>query len=398
MLALIAARLDALPRDQRALLLDAAVVGDVFWPDVLAAVGEWDMSTVESSLAALEDREFVRRVDSTEGHTGASYAFWHALTRDVAYESLPRAVRAAKHAAAADRLEADCRDLALADVLADHRIAAIELARAAGDEGLAGRQREPAIRALVLAGDRMLPLDVVAAETRYARAADLSAPADPGRALVLRKWGSALTHSGRFEPAIAALQEAVDLSTAEGDVRRTALAVVEFSRALYLMGDTSTAVRLHHRWLPVLKADGPSPESLALVDRGSGSVGSPATSTPAAPHRSTHSRSPPNSDCPSRWKRCSLAPTAAAVWVTRAAWRTIAEAWTRRCCRKGRARSAWPITTTVRISPSSRVRARRSRCGERDSRSRRSETIWRYRSPCATASRMTSGSAVNGMQ
>ena len=36
--ALVAARLDALPRAERALLLDAAVVGKVFWPGALAAM------------------------------------------------------------------------------------------------------------------------------------------------------------------------------------------------------------------------------------------------------------------------------------------------------------------------------------------------------------------------
>ena len=49
--AVIAARLDALPSDLKALLGDASVVGEVFWDGALAAVGERSPHAVEEALA-----------------------------------------------------------------------------------------------------------------------------------------------------------------------------------------------------------------------------------------------------------------------------------------------------------------------------------------------------------
>ena len=64
----------------------------------------------------------------------AEYAFWHILSRDVAYSQLPRASRAARHVAAAAWIESQAPDRVedLADVLAYHYATALELARAAG--------------------------------------------------------------------------------------------------------------------------------------------------------------------------------------------------------------------------------------------------------------------------
>ena len=101
---IVAARLDALPRRERALLLDAAVVGKLFWPDALLAMNEGD-SDLERVLEELERRELVRREPKSiiEGHR--QFAFTHVLIRDVAYELLPRADRARRHALVAEFFE-----------------------------------------------------------------------------------------------------------------------------------------------------------------------------------------------------------------------------------------------------------------------------------------------------
>ena len=59
--ALLAARLDALPAAWKALLADAAVVGKVFWPGAVTAMGERDPPAVVRALEALSRKEFVRR-------------------------------------------------------------------------------------------------------------------------------------------------------------------------------------------------------------------------------------------------------------------------------------------------------------------------------------------------
>jgi predicted ATPase len=101
--ALVAARLDALPRAERALVIDAAVVGKTFWEGALQAIaGDGDLARL---LEELERRDLVRREPASiiEGHK--QYAFTHVLIRDVAYDLLPRADRARRHARVAEFFE-----------------------------------------------------------------------------------------------------------------------------------------------------------------------------------------------------------------------------------------------------------------------------------------------------
>jgi class 3 adenylate cyclase/tetratricopeptide (TPR) repeat protein len=265
--ALIAARLDVLRPERKALLADAAVVGQDFWLGALARVADLGREAVEAGLRELASRDLVRPVRESTVAGEPQYSFWHALTREVAYEELPRAARAAKHAAVADWLEHDsgARVDDLADVLAHHRVTSLELARASGEQELAARQLEPAVGALMLAGDRTLPLDVTAAEARYARAAALVPEDSPQRPLALTKWGKALMESGRFEACLAAFKEGMALLQVRGEAREMALAAVDYSTALCLVGDTTSAVRLHHDIIPVVEAAGPSPELVALL-------------------------------------------------------------------------------------------------------------------------------------
>jgi class 3 adenylate cyclase len=101
--ALVAARLDALPRAERALLIDAAVVGKIFWEGALHAMT--DGSDVTHLLEGLERRDLIRRESTSilEGHQ--QFAFTHVLIRDVAYGLLPRADRARRHALVAQFFE-----------------------------------------------------------------------------------------------------------------------------------------------------------------------------------------------------------------------------------------------------------------------------------------------------
>ena len=99
----MAARLDALPQRDRALLLDAAVVGKVFWYDALLALRpEPDVDRV---LDELERRDLIRREASSMIENQQQFTFTHVLIRDVAYELLPRADRARRHRAVAEFFE-----------------------------------------------------------------------------------------------------------------------------------------------------------------------------------------------------------------------------------------------------------------------------------------------------
>jgi len=98
---IVASRLDALPRDERALLLDAAVVGKVFWLDALCKLNS-ERGDVLRLLGELERRDLVCRETSSIIEGKQQFAFTHVLIRDVAYELLSRAERARRHALVAE--------------------------------------------------------------------------------------------------------------------------------------------------------------------------------------------------------------------------------------------------------------------------------------------------------
>lgn len=101
--AVIAARVDSLPRDSRAALLSAAVVGRTFWQEVLREVG--GVPELEAVLEDLERRNLIRREPMSRLEGDVEYRFRHALIRDVAYGTLPRSIRRERHAAIARFVE-----------------------------------------------------------------------------------------------------------------------------------------------------------------------------------------------------------------------------------------------------------------------------------------------------
>ncbi len=102
--AIIAARLDSLPPDERSVLVDASVAGRVFWRGALVEMGNHD--DLAASLSSLENRGLVGREAVSRIKGDQQFAFKHALIHDVAYQTLPRAARRERHAAVARFLEA----------------------------------------------------------------------------------------------------------------------------------------------------------------------------------------------------------------------------------------------------------------------------------------------------
>ena len=184
--ALIAARLELLSAERKALLADAAVVGRSFWAGAVAAVGPHEFADVFEGFYDLVAKELVRpeRASSIEGET--EFVFVHALVRDVAYSQLTLADRAAKHARLARWLEERTagRTEDLAEVLAFHYGTALEMANAAGLFELEDELAEPTARYLELAGGRAAPLDATAAAAHFARAERVAAEAQRPR----RRW------------------------------------------------------------------------------------------------------------------------------------------------------------------------------------------------------------------
>jgi hypothetical protein len=99
--AVLAARIDLLPPTEKAALQAAAVIGRTFWA---GPVGDL-LGGEEPDYALLEDRDFIRRRPGTSFLGEREFVIKHALTREVAYASLPKTRRAKLHAAFARWIE-----------------------------------------------------------------------------------------------------------------------------------------------------------------------------------------------------------------------------------------------------------------------------------------------------
>jgi predicted ATPase len=139
---IVAARLDALPALERALLLDAAVVGKTFWRGALERIaGQAD--GIPDLLGALEGRDLVIRETRSIIEGEQQYSFKHVLIREVAYELLPRARRQERHAAVARFFEDSTAELGeITTALARHWRDAGEPSRAVDYFIRAGEQAE----------------------------------------------------------------------------------------------------------------------------------------------------------------------------------------------------------------------------------------------------------------
>ncbi len=116
--AAIAGRIDALPADARAALLNASVIGHDFWRGVLDGMGEME---TDDALEALEARGLILRHPQSQVEGDVEFAFKHVLIRDVAYGTLPRGSRRELHGAVARYLEGALADPAdLGWLLAHH--------------------------------------------------------------------------------------------------------------------------------------------------------------------------------------------------------------------------------------------------------------------------------------
>lgn len=213
--ALISSRLDLLSEEESRAIENASVVGKVFWEGALTATS--GSREVRGALRRLVTREWIRPVRNSSVEGEQEYAFWHALTRDVAYGRIPRAARARKHRTVAEWIESSAGERASdhAELLAHHYVSALEIARAAGEVDTA-QLREQATRTLEMAGDRALPLDTTRACDYYQKALDLMGPGDAAYPGVLLKAGEAMGDAGIGSP-IELFEKAASLAKANDD-------------------------------------------------------------------------------------------------------------------------------------------------------------------------------------
>ncbi len=254
---IIAARLDTLPRTEKAALQDAAVLGHTIWADALAAVGELSPESARVRLRALERKEFLRRERGTAGAPEHSYGFRHSLVGDVAYGQIPRARRIEKHRRTAEWLETVAGDRAedVAEMVAHHYLRALEYAKASdrGTAELKGRAW-PALRE---AGDRAFYLNAYGASVRFYAAALEHAPnEDSERPELVFRLGRARFYAEQV--GLDELTEARDALLAAGDRQLAAEAEVMMGALRMNEGDREGALDHLERASTLARDQGPS--------------------------------------------------------------------------------------------------------------------------------------------
>jgi class 3 adenylate cyclase/tetratricopeptide (TPR) repeat protein len=239
--ALIASRLDALPKAEKGLLQEAAVHGKVFWVGGVASAGGIPAAEVDRHLRALERKDFVRRERASTVAGDTKYSFQHVLLRDVAYGQIPRRERAQKHRRAGDWLEGLGRPDDHAELLAHHYQQALELARAAGvedDPGLV-QQARAALRA---AGERAATLSAfVTAAGFFADALALASAEDSDRPQLLLERARSLVVLG--EAPLDLATEALEAFRAAGDDEGQADAATTLARLAWRAGNRAETDR-----------------------------------------------------------------------------------------------------------------------------------------------------------
>jgi class 3 adenylate cyclase/tetratricopeptide (TPR) repeat protein len=257
--AIIAARLDALPLEQKLLLQDASVVGRVFWPGALGALGASDPATVRSLLHELSHRELIRTSRSSSVKDEQEFSFSHSLIRDVAYGQIPRGPRAEKHVAAAGWIEALAgeRVSEYAELLASHYERALELSRSAGAS--VTELEDAARRAWVLAGERSMSLDVSSADGFFEKALQVFPPGDPGRADTLARRAEAMAHAGRFQEAQELYEEAIEGFRDAGDRVEQGACLDRLATVLWGQGDTRGCRERRREAVAALEDEPPGP-------------------------------------------------------------------------------------------------------------------------------------------
>ncbi len=180
--ALIAARLDALGAEDRAVVTDASVLGLSFTVDALAVVSGAERSALEDRLRRLERREMLVLDAEPRSSERGQYRFVQGVVREVAYQSIAHRDRRAKHLAAARHYES-LGEAELAGVLASHYLAAYHSTPPGKEADTLAAQARVALRA---AADRALALHSAGNALGYLRQA-LEVTPDPAERVAIHE-------------------------------------------------------------------------------------------------------------------------------------------------------------------------------------------------------------------
>jgi len=223
--ALLAARLDRLQHEERAVVECGSVEGKVFHRGALAELApEGTRSNLRSHLMTLTRRELIRP-ERPEFAGEEAFRFRHQLIRDAAYQGMPKERRAELHERLAGWLERAAGGLAseYEEITGYHLEQAYRYRAALGPAG--EEDIETARRAalhLANAGRRALARgDMPAAANLLERAVALFPEGDPDRLRTTIHFCDALKSIGELARARQVIDDAVDRSAVTNDAGLT---------------------------------------------------------------------------------------------------------------------------------------------------------------------------------
>ncbi|TAL08438.1 MAG: adenylate/guanylate cyclase domain-containing protein, partial [Chloroflexota bacterium] len=273
--ALIAARLDSLDPADRAMLLDAAVLGQSFTPAGLGAISGSQPDDLEARLRSLVRRELLTQVADPRSPERGQFQFVQALIREVAYNTLAKKDRKSRHLAAARWFES-LGEPELAGALAGHYLAARANATPGPEADALAAQARIALKA---AADRAASLGAHRQALSFYEQA-LSITVEEGEEADLRRRaGESAAIAGDFDQADGHFSRALELMRARGDRPATAALAGQLGQTLLTGRRSDRAIALLEASAAEFRDLGDDPARLLIVSqlaRGYYLMGDPA--------------------------------------------------------------------------------------------------------------------------
>ena len=246
--AVLAARIDRLPPEEKRLLQSAAVIGRQVPVALLQVIADLPEATLRTSLAYLQTAEFLYE---SSLFPDAEYTFKHNLTHEVAYASLLHERRRALHARIVEAIEALPPDVMSAQIerLAHHAFRseawakAVRYQRQAGTKALRGSANEEAVACYerALAALQYFPDNPERLEQDIDLRLELLAP---------------LLQLGRLPDVLSLSQEAESMCRRLDDMQRLARVMTFQINYHYLKGQPDLSVGIGEQCLRMTEAGG----------------------------------------------------------------------------------------------------------------------------------------------
>jgi class 3 adenylate cyclase/tetratricopeptide (TPR) repeat protein len=260
--ALIAARLDGLSASERRLVHDASVLGKTFPRAAIAALSGLPPSELEALLASLVRKEVLGIQADRRSPERGQYGFLQDLLRQVAYETMSKRERRARHLAVASHLEEVLTDEEeIVEVVASHYVQAYDLNPRAED---APSVRKKAKSMLARAGERAASLAASAEAQRYFEHAAELEDDTLSLAYLHERAGRMAWLGGLSDQAQGHFERAIEQFSSSGDDHGAARCSARLADVDFAGGHLDEAIGRMEKAYEVLSSEEPD-EDLAIL-------------------------------------------------------------------------------------------------------------------------------------